>query len=108
MAEKKTHKTHLRLTRRGKIVAALLAVIVLWGAAMFALPTAQAEDAGQPMEVTSYVVGSGDTMWKYASMITPQGEDVNDSIDYLMELNNLDSTTLTPGERIVVPTADIQ
>ena len=56
-----------------------------------------------PMEVQSYVVGSGDTLWKYAQIGMKPGDNVNDYVTYLMKLNHLDSADLTPGQRIIVP-----
>ena len=65
---------------------------------------AQAQiESTAPMEVQSYVVGSGDTLWKYAQIGMKPGDNVNDYVTYLMKLNHLDSADLTPGQRIIVP-----
>ena len=84
----------------GMIIAAVAAV-----GFMFMRPVqAQAQiESTAPMEVQSYVVGSGDTLWKYAQIGMKPGDNVNDYVTYLMKLNHLDSADLTPGQRIIVP-----
>ncbi|MBF1677995.1 MAG: LysM peptidoglycan-binding domain-containing protein [Scardovia wiggsiae] len=84
----------------GMIIAAVAAV-----GFMFMRPVqAQAQiESTAPMEVQSYVVGSGDTLWKYAQIGMKPGDNINDYVTYLMKLNHLDSADLTPGQRIIVP-----
>ena len=48
-------------------------------------------------------VQPGDTLWDYASSITPAGDDVNETVDTLVRLNNLDSVSLQAGQRLLVP-----
>nr|WP_236029245.1 LysM peptidoglycan-binding domain-containing protein [Bifidobacterium miconisargentati] len=55
------------------------------------------------MRVTSYIVRPGDTLWLYASRITPAGQDVSQTVDRLMALNGLESSSLRAGQRIIVP-----
>ncbi|ADB10149.1 LysM domain protein [Bifidobacterium dentium Bd1] len=50
-----------------------------------------------------YTVQPGDTLWDYASSITPAGDDVNETVDTLVRLNNLDSVSLQAGQRLLVP-----
>lgn len=54
-------------------------------------------------QVTSYIVRPGDTLWSYASAITPAGHDVSETVDELIALNNLESGSLQAGQRIIVP-----
>lgn len=84
----------------GMIIAAVAAV-----GFMFMRPVqAQAQiESTAPMEVQSYVVGFGDTLWKYAQIGMKPGDNINDYVTYLMKLNHLDSADLTPGQRIIVP-----
>lgn len=46
---------------------------------------------------------AGDTLWSYASAITPAGHDVSETVDELIALNNLESGSLQAGQRIIVP-----
>lgn len=94
------------LTRRGRTVVALAALALSFaGACAFA--AVRAQSAG-PVETSTEVVQRGDTLWSYAERITPPGDDVSVTVERLMSLNDLDSATLHPGQRIVVPVDSIQ
>lgn len=97
-----------RAVSRLTVFSASVAGMIVAAAAagfMFMRPVqAQAQiESTAPMEVQSYVVGSGDTLWKYAQIGMKPGDNVNDYVTYLMKLNHLDSADLTPGQRIIVP-----
>jgi hypothetical protein len=63
----------------------------------------QAESATGATPVVVYTVQPGDTLWDYASSITPADGDVNETVDTLVRINNLDSVSLRPGQRLLVP-----
>nr|WP_240544351.1 LysM peptidoglycan-binding domain-containing protein [Bifidobacterium sp. SO4] len=87
---------------RGRLVAGLLALMLACtGLAAWTAQPAQSEPGA--MRVTSYIVRPGDTLWLYASRITPAGQDVSQTVDRLMALNGLESSSLRAGQRIVVP-----
>lgn len=84
---------------------AILLLIVL-----FCLPIAvlknssgAASDGAEPMEVVSYTVAPGDTLWSYAERVTPEGGDVSETVEELKQLNHLQTSSLQVGQRIVVP-----
>ncbi len=83
------------------VTVALLAGLVwcLYGV----IRPARAESATGATPVVVYTVQSGDTLWDYASSITPAGDDVNETVDTLVRLNNLDSVSLQAGQRLLVP-----
>ena len=60
-------------------------------------------------ELSTIIIGSGpagypgDTLWSYASAITPDGGDVRDTIDDLISLNHLDGVSLQVGQQLKVP-----
>ena len=81
---------------RGKIIAVMVALALAWCG--FGALTAQ-----RAPQVTSYIVRPGDTLWSYASAITPAGHDVSETVDELIALNNLESGSLQAGQRIIVP-----
>ena len=89
----------VRSDRRGKVMAVVLAA---WGG--FAMLTAEParSDTGAT-QVISYIVRPGDTLWSYASSITPAGQDVSETVDELISLNNLESGALRAGQRLIVP-----
>lgn len=96
-------KTVMKLTTRGKAVFTGLGAAVLMLVAMGAWNGVAAQSAPTTQQVTSYVVRPGDTLWSYASSITEPGEDVRETVADLMELNNMDSSSVAVGERLVVP-----
>ena len=83
------------------LVVAVVSAVAWAGLSMFA--PSRADSATLPGEVMSYTVRPGDTLWSYAESITPRGGDVSQTVDELMDLNNLDSSALTAGQRIIVP-----
>lgn len=84
------------------VLVSLLAVAAVWFVAdMVKLP--QADSATLPTRVVSYTVRPGDTLWAYASSVTPKGGDIAQTVNELMSLNELDSAVLVPGQRIIVP-----
>ncbi|QFZ80525.1 LysM peptidoglycan-binding domain-containing protein [Bifidobacterium breve] len=92
----------VRSDRRGKVMAVVLAAALAWGG--FATLTAEParSDTGAT-QVISYIVRPGDTLWSYASSITPAGQDVSETVDELISLNNLESGALRAGQRLIVP-----
>ena len=92
----------VRSDRRGKVMAVVLAAALAWGG--FAMLTAeQARSDTGATQVISYIVRPGDTLWSYASSITPAGQDVSETVDELISLNNLESGSLRAGQRLIVP-----
>ena len=91
-----------RLTLRGKVVlACLVANISRIGWSAVSHESAQSSQGA--MEVVNYTVRPGDTLWSYANQITPAGGDVSESVDTLMDLNDLDTPQLHPGQNLIVP-----
>ena len=78
----------------GRILLLALAVLLVW--AFFAGESG----AGGPER--SYRVKPGDTLWSIAER-TFAG-DPREGVWELRERNGLDSTTITPGQGLVVPT----
>jgi Tfp pilus assembly protein FimV len=94
----------LRLTRRGRMLARTVAVLVA-GAALLSGGRAVAESPSPAVSVDSYTVGSGETLWSIASALTAPGEDVRDTVDRLADLNGMVGSSLTAGQQILVPAA---
>ncbi|WP_369371982.1 LysM peptidoglycan-binding domain-containing protein [Promicromonospora sp. Populi] len=92
----------LRLTRRGRAVLVLLAMLlvapmVTWGA------TAVASTAGEPTQVRVHAVRPGETLWGFARQVAEPGEDVRAAVGRLQELNRMSSGTLRVGELLLLP-----
>jgi hypothetical protein len=92
----------LRLTRRGRVVLVLLAMLLLapmvtWGA------TAVASSPGEPTEVRVHAVQPGETLWGFAQEIARPGEDVRHAVGRLQDLNEMSTGTLRVGELLLLP-----
>jgi hypothetical protein len=102
-----TAKTHLRLTRRGRIVFTTLAAVPLvLGAIGVAVNggMAAAESAATTGAVTfDYVtIEAGQSLWQLAETIAP-AQDPRDVIIDIVNLNQLSSEAVQPGQRIALP-----
>lgn len=60
--------------------------------------------ADQPMTTVPYTVGQGDTLWGIAESVTADGEDVREMLVVVRELNDLDGSTIHPGQILRLPT----
>jgi hypothetical protein len=94
----------LHLTRRGRLVLVLLALVVAVAGTLVATRAAAAGPTSAP-EVERYVVAPGDTLWQIASGVARPGEDLRDVVQRIELLNNLPSASLIAGQEIVLPLA---
>ena len=106
------YRNTVRLTRRGRIVVAVLLtaaslslVVLAWLA--IAARAAQATDGGQSpgavyQNLTSVVVHPGQTLWSIASQAEPTA-DPRVVMQQIIELNALSGTSVVPGQRLWVP-----
>lgn len=92
----------LRLTRRGRIVVVVAALLVVFGGFVVFGPSVIATDeAGPEPEVVT--VKPGETLWDIAGRVDPD-RDVRDTVAEITELNDIsDAGTLRVGAEIAVP-----
>ena len=95
----------LRLTRRGRVVLAGLALLVS-GGVVVGTGSAVAQAPAAPVQVRAVTVASGQTLWELASSVTEPGQDVRDVVARLVDLNGLETATLDAGQRILLPAGD--
>ena len=96
----------VRLTRRGRFVVFVAALLLVLGAALFLGATSVAtNDAGTDQPTEAVMVGEGDTLWAIASDLAPDGE-VREMVATIKELNALDSAMLVAGQTLYVPVTD--
>ncbi|TLP75505.1 LysM peptidoglycan-binding domain-containing protein [Nesterenkonia sphaerica] len=99
------------LTRRGRVlllgVPALLLTLAMLIAAVFAgaalmnqVQASTTSSAGVEAEIVT--VSAGDTLWSLASA-ADTGTEVQVLITQIAELNDLDSSQLTPGQELYIP-----
>jgi len=98
----------LRLTRRGRVVVgALLAAPVAVALAVSALSGASVAQAGSSSSSTSFdyiTVAAGESLWDLAAWVAPD-EDPREVVGALIELNQLGTAEVQPGQRLAVPLA---
>ena len=96
-------RTRLRLTRRGRLVTAVLVALPLVIALIgMALNGGGATATSGASTVTTVTVESGQSLWQVASMIAP-GSSTADVVSDLISINNLTSASVHPGQQLIVP-----
>jgi Tfp pilus assembly protein FimV len=97
-------RSTVRLTRRGRVVVVLAALLVAFTIGVFVTAAGsvatQSPGTAEPTRIVQ--VGSGDTLWGIASQLAAGG-DVRAMIEEIKQLNALDSEALQAGQRLVVP-----
>ncbi len=91
----------LRLTVRGRVVVVGLGLLLAVAGVMGG--RAVAESPQQAVEVQTYAVQTGDTMWSIAQGVARPGEDVRDVVLQLQRLNDLADTSLLAGQVLLLP-----
>ena len=56
-----------------------------------------------PVPAAVYVVHPGDTLWAIAARVAGPTGDPRPIVDGLVTANHLSGSTITPGERLVLP-----
>ena len=96
-------RSTVRLTRRGRVVVVLLALMaVLAVGIVVASGSVATGEAGTPEPTAVVMVGPGDTLWDIASAAAADG-DIESMMDRIEKLNALDSGMLMSGQRLLIP-----
>jgi len=97
-------RTSVRLTRRGRVVVLVAALLVAFAIGVFvtAAGSVATQEPGTPEPTKIVQVGSGDTLWGISSELADDG-DVREMMTRIERLNALDSSVLQAGQRLVVP-----
>ncbi|HRD60002.1 MAG TPA: LysM peptidoglycan-binding domain-containing protein [Nocardioides sp.] len=97
-------RSSVRLTRRGRIVVVVAALVVAFAIGVFvtAAGSVATQSPGTPEPTRIVQVHSGDTLWGIASEVAADG-DVRAMMEQIERLNALESSTLRAGQRLVVP-----
>jgi len=97
----------LRLTRRGRVVVAVAAAILMAGVSLLAAGAVQAANRSVPPGVAEQnlarvVVRPGQSLWSVAESADP-GADTRQVIQQIVELNGLTGDAVAVGQRLWVP-----
>jgi hypothetical protein len=95
----------IRLNRRGRIFFGTLLALALAGGAYFLGFGASQAGAYSTVSTTSFeqiTVMPGDSLWSIAATIAP-GVDTQQVIADIVSLNQLETATVQPGQRIAIP-----
>jgi hypothetical protein len=97
----------LRLTRRGRVVVAVLATLAAGGLCVAGATAAQATSGASSSPGTAggaerVVVQPGDTLWSIAKTADP-GADTQTIVQEMLQVNRLSGPGIAPGQRLWVP-----
>jgi len=98
-----TANSQLHLTRRGRIVFSILAMLTMMPVVGF---WSVAQSAPMPSSVESLqtvVVASGDTLWGYAKDTARPGSDLRDVVAEIKSINHLPTADIQAGQLIYLP-----
>jgi len=97
-------RTTVRLTRRGRLVIIVAALVVAFAIGVFvtAAGSVATQSPGTPEPTRIVQVASGDTLWAIAADLADDGE-VRAMMEQIERLNALDTSVLQAGQRLVVP-----
>ncbi|UFN46450.1 LysM peptidoglycan-binding domain-containing protein [Nocardioides okcheonensis] len=96
-------RSSVRLTRRGRLVVFLTALVVtLVVAVALAGGAVGTDSAGEQVPTETITVAPGDTLWDIASGVAVDG-DVRDAMTQIERLNALESASLSAGQKLRVP-----
>jgi nucleoid-associated protein YgaU len=102
-ASRSGHTVRLRLTRRARRLAVVLAMAAAVALGSWLGPLV--DGGGSELRLaaeSSVVVRSGDTLWSIASLVA-EGADVRTVVDRIQELNGLEGTEIQPGQTLLLP-----
>lgn len=93
----------LRLTRRGRVVLFLAGLVLITVAFASFGSLSNASDEPLSYGATQTVtIHAGDTLWDLARGVTG-GADVDAMVNEIMDMNNLTSALVRPGQKLRIP-----
>jgi hypothetical protein len=99
----RVQKQPIRLTRRGRRVVALLAIIpIALTFLLIGMRGAVATDGSIQSETQSVVVKPGQSLWDVAVAISPN-TDPRETIWLIQQLNTMETSEVLAGQALVVP-----
>lgn len=96
-------RSHLRITRRGRVVLGFVAAvpsIVVAGVSLLGAQSATATSEAVSLEVVT--VEPGETLWQLAEQVAPHA-DPRDVVHDILSLNSVSSADIEPGLELELP-----
>lgn len=59
--------------------------------------------ASKYQETFTLMVSDGDTLWEIAAENNPQNKDIRDVVDDIIQLNKINVSSLSAGDKIIIP-----
>jgi LysM repeat protein len=105
-AQHPTNGSHVRVTRRGRVLLVLALVAVLFGAFSLGRSASQAAPPTSAPAATfeQVTVQPGESLWQLARRAAPD-DDPREVVARIRQLNDLESPHLQPGQQLVLPVA---
>ena len=102
-----THSAPLRLTRRGRVVVAAVAALLVTVISLLAAGVAQATNHGPSpraarQDLIQVVVRPGQSLWSVAESADPD-QDTRTVIQQIIDLNSLSGDTVAAGQQLWIP-----
>jgi hypothetical protein len=95
--------THLRLTKRGRaVLLSLICTPLVIAALAIGINSGGATATNSAAPLKSVTVSSGETLWQLARHVAPNS-DPRDVVSDIMNVNQLTTANLYPGERLEIP-----
>jgi LysM repeat protein len=101
-----TNGSHMRLTRRGRVLVLAVLVAVLFAAFSLGRSASQASPPpAVPVPAPAVVtVEAGESLWSLAQRAAPDN-DPREVVAHIRELNDLSTAHLVPGQQLLLPVA---
>ncbi len=105
-SQQSTTGSPVRLTRRGRVLLLAALVAVLFAAFSLGRSASQAAPPSPTpaLQAQRVTVQHGDSLWTLARRIAPD-KDPRDVVAQIREVNDLTSSSLQPGQQLVLPVA---